>query len=505
MDKKNVTLRPYQEEAIKAITAQAPGKYVVSLATGLGKTVTFANIPRQGRMLILSHRQELVWQPKKYFDCSYGVEIGSSKSNGEEVVSASVQSLVRRLDRFKPDDFDIIIVDECHHVMAPTYRKILKHFDKARLVLGFTATVNRADKQMLGEVFDKIIYHRDLKWGIENGYLSPIKAVRVDMNIDFDKIALQGGDFNLKALAREIDTPERNHKLVRICRKEAVGQTIIFAASISHANHLASLLGSQAVVVTGETPNREEVIKDFTERKFKYLVNCMVFTEGTDMPLIETVVIARPTCNQSLYAQMVGRGLRLAPGKEFTKVIDCVGISKKRNLCEMPHLFNIDGGNPVKFEHDAPVKNKNKDKQEMTFTPVYTTDLCEIDIVNDEAERDDYYDYAWFFTCKERTTGKVVTKILHTEDVDSSVARIRKQGFTFVTLVSMHNACKIVGGGNKRCKGIIDNMRNLGHINMSAVDYFKGLIRIENEGKVNDNIDEDLIKVYLKENDEEAA
>ena len=98
------------------------------MATGLGKTVTFANIPRQGRMLILSHREELVRQPLKYFQCSTGVEMAAESSHGEEVVSASVQSIARRLQRFSPDDFETIIVDEAHHAAANTYKRILGHF-----------------------------------------------------------------------------------------------------------------------------------------------------------------------------------------------------------------------------------------------------------------------------------------------------------------------------------------------------------------------------------------
>lgn len=120
-----MNLRDYQTEAIKAIEAQPPGAYLEQMATGLGKTVTFANIPRHGnRMLILSHREELVEQPRKYFDCSYGIERASSHSNGEEVVSASVQSIVRRLNRFDPTEFGLIICDEAHHAAANTYRTI---------------------------------------------------------------------------------------------------------------------------------------------------------------------------------------------------------------------------------------------------------------------------------------------------------------------------------------------------------------------------------------------
>lgn len=116
----SIKLRDYQQECIDTLHSKGHGRYLVQMATGLGKTVTFANLKRQGRMLILSHREELVRQPLKYFDCSTGVEMAADKSHGEEVVSASVQSIVHRLNRFKPDDFKTIIVDEAHHAAAKT-------------------------------------------------------------------------------------------------------------------------------------------------------------------------------------------------------------------------------------------------------------------------------------------------------------------------------------------------------------------------------------------------
>ena len=105
----------------------------MQMATGLGKTVTFANLPRQGRVLLLSHREELVEQPRKYYACSFGAERAASRSHGEDVVSASVQTLVRRLDRFAPDEFDVVIVDEAHHAAARTYRKILSQIGRAHV------------------------------------------------------------------------------------------------------------------------------------------------------------------------------------------------------------------------------------------------------------------------------------------------------------------------------------------------------------------------------------
>ena len=144
-------------------------------------------------MLILSHRDELVHQPEKYFDCTFGVEQGSETSHGEEVISASVQSLVRRLHKFKPDDFDVMVTDECHHSTAPTYRKIYDYF-KPRLHIGFTATPNRNDGVGLKAIYDDIIYDRNLKWGIENHYLSDIRCLRVDIGVDLRKVAQRLGD-----------------------------------------------------------------------------------------------------------------------------------------------------------------------------------------------------------------------------------------------------------------------------------------------------------------------
>ena len=119
-------LRPYQQECVDVIDNIDPGSYLVVLATGLGKTMIFSHIKRKGRVLILSHRDELVRQPAKYYECSFGIEKAGEVSHGEEVVSASVQSLIHRLDRFQPDDFDTIITDEYDIIGQVRRRPILK-------------------------------------------------------------------------------------------------------------------------------------------------------------------------------------------------------------------------------------------------------------------------------------------------------------------------------------------------------------------------------------------
>ena len=336
-----ISLRPYQQECIDTILAQPPGSYLAQMATGLGKTVTFANIPRKGRVLLLSHREELVEQPRKYYDCSFGVERGQEKSHGEEVVSASVQSLVRRLDRFEPDAFDMIITDECHHAAASTYRKIYDHF-APRLHIGFTATPNRGDKVRLDGVFSKIIFQRDLRWAIQNGYLTDIRCLRVNIGYDLTAVHTRMGDYAPGELEDAMEGTA--DAIAQAYREYACGATLIFAVSVRQAEEIAARI-PDAVVVTGQTKDRAAVIRDFTDGKIPCIVNVMVFTEGTDIPRVETVIVARPTQSEALYTQMVGRGLRLYPGKEKLTLIDCVGVTGRASLCTAPTLLGLDIAN----------------------------------------------------------------------------------------------------------------------------------------------------------------
>ena len=335
-----IELRPYQRDCVEAIDNMQKGTGLVSMATGLGKTVVFSHIKRKGRVLIISHREELVHQPIKYYDCPCGVEQGNETSNGEEVISASVQSLIRRLDKFAPDYFDMIITDEAHHAAAPSYKKIYSHF-KPRVHIGFTATPNRGDKVRLDDVFESIIFQRDLKWGIKNGYLTDIDCIRVKVSYDLRSVSRRMGDFAVNELDKAVNNEQSNLEIAEIYKRYAKGQTLIFATSVEHAHNIARCIDG-AVVVSQKTPNRKQIIEDFTARKIPCIVNCMIFTEGTDMPLIETVIIARPTQNASLYAQMVGRGLRQYPGKKHLTLIDCVGVTGKLDICTAPTLMGLD-------------------------------------------------------------------------------------------------------------------------------------------------------------------
>jgi hypothetical protein len=336
----SLVLRDYQQECHDLIETLDPGAYLIQMATGLGKTATFTTLKRKGRVLVLAHREELVTQPIKYYDCPVGIEMANHKSNGEDVVIASVQSIIHRLDKFKPDDFDMIITDEAHHAAAKSYRKIYEYF-RPRLHLGFTATPNRGDNVRLDDIYQDIIFERDIKWAIQNKYLTDIYCMRVNIGYDISKVARRMGDFAPGELEEAMNQDVLNNAIAEAYKKYAKGQTLIFACSVDHAEAIAEKIPG-AVAVTAKTKNRDELIKKFTNREIPVLVNCMIFTEGTDMPLVETVMIARPTSNSSLYTQMVGRGLRLYPGKEKLTLIDLVGTTGRANLCTAPSLLGID-------------------------------------------------------------------------------------------------------------------------------------------------------------------
>lgn len=305
----DIKLRNYQQEVLDIIDKLEPGAYLIQMATGLGKTATFTNIKRKGRVLVLAHREELINQPVKYYNCPVGIEMADKHSNGEEVVIASVMTLIHRLDNFKPDEFDLIIIDEAHHAAAKSYKKIISYF-KPRLLLGFTATPNRGDNVRLDDVFQKIIYQKDLRWAIQNKYLTDINCLRVNIGYDISKVARRMGDFVTSELEETLNTDVLNGAIAEVYKKYAKGATLIFATSVKHAQDIAKMIPG-AVAVTADTKNRQELIKAFTNREIPCLVNCMIFTEGTDMPLVETIMIARPTSNNSLYTQMVRKGLKV--------------------------------------------------------------------------------------------------------------------------------------------------------------------------------------------------
>lgn len=359
-----LTERPYQTECIQAILDAGPGRHLIALATGLGKTVVFTHLTGVGRVLILSHRDELVRQPEKYYGgkVRFGVEKAEEHATDEEVVSASVQSLSQdsRLTRFSPDAFETIIVDEAHHAAAPTYRKILDYFTGAKRILGFTATPKRGDNVGLSCAFDDIIFSRDIRWGITHQYLSRIRCEEIQAAYSLDHIEKTNGDYSASQieklfLGEDVTViPTAARAYLEKCHNTG-RHTLIYCVTKRISRVLLETIRkmlpenekAQVQAIFGDTPDEEraKILSDFQAGTVRCIINCMVLTEGTDLPVCDAVINLRPTCRNTLYQQMVGRGTRLYPTKEYCLVLDIIpdtGSSSSRSLCTAPTLFGID-------------------------------------------------------------------------------------------------------------------------------------------------------------------
>lgn len=352
-------LRPYQKEAIETVDALPDGsRTIVALATGLGKTVVAANFATNGRILWLSHRDELVRQPERYFaerGLSYGIEKAEETSNGEQVVSASVPSLCKdtRLHKFAPDAFDIIVVDEAQHAAAKTYRKILSYFHPRKLV-GLTATPKRGDGVRLSDEFDTICFSRDLKWGIQNHYLADITCLRVYGGFSLRNVVMTEGDYAVGGVEEAMKKSENAEIVAKTYQEECVARdipTLIYCPSIEICNLVYDAIAKRmpdakdtVAVLTGQTEAdvRSEILRKYQAGDIQCIINCMILTEGNDLPRTACILNNRPTANNSLYQQIIGRGTRLADGKDKCLVIDIVNEDwKEKQICTAPTLFGI--------------------------------------------------------------------------------------------------------------------------------------------------------------------
>lgn len=349
-------LRPYQEEARLAVEDQwlaGTRRTLLVLPTGTGKTIVFAKITedmvRKGKhVLILAHRGELLDQAADKIKKATG--LGCSVEKAEEtcigqwfhVTVGSVQSLQRpkRLEKFTPDYFDTIIIDEAHHAISPGYQTVLQHFDRAN-VLGVTATPDRGDMRNLAEFFETLAYEYTLPKAIKEGYLSPIKALTVPLKLDLSQVGVQAGDFKVGEIDTALDPYlyQIADEMHTYCMDR---KTVVFLPLIKTSQKFMRILnehGFRAAEVNGNSEDREQVLRDFDEGKYNVLCNSMLLTEGWDCPSVDCVIVLRPTKVRSLYSQMVGRGTRLYPGKKELLLIDFLWLTEKHELCHPANLI----------------------------------------------------------------------------------------------------------------------------------------------------------------------
>lgn len=369
-------LRDYQLAAVESteLAFESFDKVLGVCPTGSGKTVIFSHLAKRRadkgeRTLILAHRDELIDQAcaklsaatglyaeREKADCYAGVHIGA----GWQVVVASIQTMTRRLDRWPKDYFHLIVCDEAHHALSESWQRVLNHFDAQ--VLGVTATPHRGDKKQLGTYFQSIAFEVGLFDLIDAGWLSPIVPFSLPIQIDLSRALkpvivkdehgndceirrdsgarFRNGDFDATDLGDALE-PYLAEIAAAVKEHCAFRRTLAFlplrSTSRKFVEHCQAV-GLQARHIDGESVDRKELLQWFANGG-EVLSNAMLLTEGFDDPGIDCVIPLRPTQSQPLYAQMVGRGTRIAPGKRDLLLLDFLWLHEKHRICRPAHLI----------------------------------------------------------------------------------------------------------------------------------------------------------------------
>ncbi|MBY7969138.1 DEAD/DEAH box helicase [Vibrio fluvialis] len=355
------TLRPYQADSVKAVIhyfRQHSTPAVIVLPTGAGKSLVIAELARlaKGRVLVLAHVKELVEQNHAKYE-GYGLKgaIFSAglgrKETDQQVVFASVQSVVRNLDAFK-NQFSLLVIDECHRVpddKSSSYQKVITHLlelNPGMKVLGLTATPYRLGMGWIyqyhtrglvrseeSRFFRDCIFELPIRYLLDEGFLTPARLIDAPvLSYDFSQLKpantgrYKESEMDLVIEQSKRATPQIVQQIIQLAAdKQGV---MVFAATVRHAQEILGLLPQgESDIVIGDTPSpeRDAIIQRFKQRDLKFLVNVSVLTTGFDAPHVDLIAILRPTESVSLYQQIVGRGLRLSPGKTECLVLDYAG------------------------------------------------------------------------------------------------------------------------------------------------------------------------------------
>lgn len=365
-------LRPYQEEAIKALWRfwkETPeGKPLILAPTGSGKSIIIAEICKRVleqrptyKIIVLSHRKEIIAQNaealSKLINKPIGIySAGLNQKTIRSVTCANIQSIYK-----KKVDAQLIICDECHLVGQNSdsmYQKFLSQSNAK--VVGFTATSMRLDSGSLigpDKTFSHICYDISIQALIEQGYLSKLISKRTEQVVDFSEVRKSGYDYNQEALeAKMLPLVERHAQ--EILRRTADRKKIlVFCSGVAHAKQVSEALGDRADYVTGEMVNfvRQAKLTNFMQGNTRYLCNCEILTTGFNYPDIDCIVLLRATQSAALYIQAVGRGSRIAPHKSNCLILDFGSNIDRHGPIDCITIRNKDGSSKVKTDK-MPIK-----------------------------------------------------------------------------------------------------------------------------------------------------
>jgi superfamily II DNA or RNA helicase len=357
-----IVLRGYQEDAVDAVLHAADRGIARALGvapTGSGKTVILSEVinRRTGpghQTVLLAHRDELLRQAGEKLEMAapgLAMDIGYVKAGQNEVdkpiIIASVQTLARPSRREQmPRDIDTLVVDEAHHFPAVSYQQTYDWLRPA-LTLGVTATADRADGKSLEEYFDEQVFGFSIEWMVDEGYLVPPRGRRITVDVDLSKVKKTHGDFQADALADALEDADAITDILAAYLEHGEDRkTLIFCPTVAMAHHTAAVFcdaGLAAEAIDGNTPpdERAAILHRLHTGETQILSNVNVLTEGFDEPSIGCIVLAAPTKSNGKYTQIIGRGLRLWPGKEDCLVLDTVGASADNSLASLPALFGL--------------------------------------------------------------------------------------------------------------------------------------------------------------------
>jgi superfamily II DNA or RNA helicase len=358
----NITLRPYQAEAVNAIRisySQGKRAPLLVLATGSGKTIIFCDIAertirKNNRVLILVHRQELLRQTSDHLrrlGVAHGLIAPGYSMTADNIQVGSKDTVIRRLGKLhKPH---LIICDEAHHYIGRgTFGRTLSHFPEAR-VLGVTATPERLDGQGLGVhvggFFDQLIEGPDIRELIRMGFLSQPLVYAPPVGMNLQGIHKRGGDFDAKEIEVRADKPKITGCVISHYRRLCNGMpAIAFCATVKHAEDVAAefqAAGIRAAALSGKLPDnlRARRVAALGSGELQVLTACDIVSEGTDIPVVGAAILLRPTASFGLCRQQIGRALRPYPGKSAAIILDHVGNCIRHGLPDDPHIWSLDG------------------------------------------------------------------------------------------------------------------------------------------------------------------